>query len=167
MRDIGRLYKDDAGTSVMVEYILSIVIMSIFFSMVVLLMNSMINNADRIVKDQELGVVAYDISNRVSSFSQTLSANQYLSDYQTSTVSAYSEVIDLPDLVGGKPYTLTTSSSYDSGWIGTIKVSDSQNPHVNRSVSFASAYEVEAATFSSNSANLKIYYSSGKIKVGY
>jgi type II secretory pathway pseudopilin PulG len=173
MRGLSHLYEDDAGVSVMIEYIFAIVIMSVLFTMVVLLMNSMINNSDNIVTEQELGIVAHDISNRMSSFSQKISADQYVSDYQTNTVSENSKTIDLPDLVGGKPYTIDISCdsvTYPGTYTGTVKVSYSQNPNINRSVSFASAYEVEATTFSSNSADLKIYYDDsgvGKIKVGY
>jgi type II secretory pathway pseudopilin PulG len=169
MRGLSHLYEDDAGVSVMIEYIFAIVIMSVLFTMVVLLMNSMINNSDNIVTEQELGIVAHDISNRMSSFSQKISADQYVSDYQTNTVSENSKTIDLPDLVGGKPYTIAISYDFVTD-TGTVKVSYSQNPNINRSVSFASAYEVEATTFSSNSADLKIYYDDsgvGKIKVGY
>lgn len=166
MRDFHHLCEDDTGVAILVEYILSIVIMAMFFSIMVLVMNSMITNADSIVVEQELGVVAHDITNRITSFSQTVSASKYQSDYLKRDVSVYGESIDLPDLVGGKPYTLTTS--YDSSSkIGTVKVIYGLNPNINRTVSFTSDIEVDVTTVSSNGADLKIYYNSGKIKVGY
>lgn len=131
--------------------------MAVFFSIVCLMMNSMINNADEIVVGQELGVVAHDIANRISGFSQTVSANEYHSDYWINDVSKYNETIDLPDLVGGKPYTIETS--YESGTkTGTVKVSYGMNANVNRSVSFRSTIPVAVKTISSTDANPKIYY---------
>jgi hypothetical protein len=158
MRRFGRLYEDDSGTSVMVEYILAIVIMSMFFSLMVLVMNSMINNSDQIVVGQELGIVANDVANRISGFSQMVNASNYNSIYLSNDVSTYNETIDLPDLVGGKPYTIVTD--YDgSTKTGTIKVSYGMNSNVNRSVSFRTAIPIAAgSTISSSSANPKIYY---------
>ncbi len=142
----------------MVEYILSIIIMAVFFSVICLLVNSMINNADQIVVEQELGVVAHDIANRISGFSQTVSANQHQSIDWESDVSGYSELIDLPDLVGGKPYTIETT--YDPGTLTyTVKVSYGMNPNVYRSVSFRSAIDVVVpAMIASTSANPQIKY---------
>lgn len=131
--------------------------MAVFFSVICLLVNSMINNADQIVVEQELGVVAHDIANRISGFSQTVSANQHQSIDWESDVSGYSELIDLPDLVGGKPYTIETT--YDPATLTyTVKVSYGMNANVYRSVSFRSAIDVVPAMISSTSANTKIYY---------
>ena len=165
MRGFGRLYEDDAGTSVMIEYILAIVIMAMFFSIVVLMLSSMINNSDQIVVDGELGIVAHDVANSISEFSQTVNSSKYNSVYWSSDVSAYNEILDLPDLVGGKPYTLVTS--YDAGTrTGTVKVSYGMNDNVNCSVSFRTAIPVAASTISSNSANPRVYYDPNNGPIG-
>jgi hypothetical protein len=130
-----------------------------FFTIVVLMMNSMINNADAIVVGQELGVVAHDVANRISGFSQMASVSQYNDNSWRSVVTGagYDETIDLPDLVGGKPYKIETS--YDPvSETGTVKVSYDVNSNVNRSVSFRSAIRVAPATISSTGANPRIYY---------
>ncbi len=91
--------------------------------------------------DQELGIVAHDVSNRISELLPD-GLSQPANIIATTGVAMslnIMKVIDLPDLVGGKPYTLVTS--YDAGTkTGTVKVSYGMNDNVNRSVSFRIRY---------------------------
>jgi hypothetical protein len=164
MRTFDSLSNDDSGASVLVEYVFIIVIMATFFTMFLLLVNSTIRNTDEVIVGQELGIVANDIANRISEFSNKVSIFTYNSTHWTSNVSGYSEAIDLPELAQGKQYSIKIKYNDNSG-TGNITVYYGSNYNINRTVSFQSGTKVAETTISSTDANPQIYFVSNTIRV--
>lgn len=157
---------DDSGASVMIEYILIIMIMASFFTIFLLLLNNIIGNANSVVIGQELDVIANDMANRIVSFSGKTGIDQYNSTYWASGVSSNTEEIDLPDMVGGKPYLIQIAYS-DSDGTGTVKVTYGDDHSINRTAYFRSGIKVVPSTMASTGSNPRIYYDAtqGAIKL--
>jgi hypothetical protein len=157
MRANNSLSSDNSGVSVLIEYIFIIMITATFFAMFLLLVNATIRNTDQIVVGQELGIVANDVTNRISYFSSKVNNYMHNSPYWTSNVSGYSEAIDLPELAQGKQYFVVIKYN-DSSKTGNVTVYYGSNTNINRTVSFRSGTNVANTTISSTDTSPKIYY---------
>lgn len=148
---------DDSGANILVEYVFMIVIMAIFFSVFLLMMNTVIGNANRVVIGQELGVVANDVANRIVAFSGKIGIDQHDNTYWASDVSDDTEEIDLPDMVNGKPYYVQVTYS-DSTQSGAVTVVYGDDYSINSTAHFRSAVRVIPSKISSTDNNPGIYY---------
>lgn len=151
------MINDETGTNILIEYMFLIVIMAVLFSYFILVLFSVMNNSDSIIIGQELGVIGNDLANRIAGFSTKVNIYEYDSDQWESDVSAYSENIYLPELVGNKPYSIKIT--YDQGArTGRILVTYQSNTNINRTVEFRSTVDVIETTIDSTGLQPRIFY---------
>lgn len=157
---------DDSGASVLIEYMFLIVIMAIFFTMFLFLLNTVIVNSNRVVIMQELDIVANDVANRIVAFSGKVAIEQYNNTYWASDVSSNTEEIELPDMVNGKPYNVQVTYS-DSTGAYAVKVTYGDDYSINSTAHFRSGTKVTPSMINSTGYNPRIYYekTEGSIKL--
>lgn len=143
------MIKDDTGVSVLLEYIMSIVIMSVLFATLMVVLNSVIFSTDHTVTEPQMAIIANDIANQISGFSNEVNFNQYSDSSWNGGMSAYSSSLQLPDLAQDKQYAITIT--YDgAARTGYIAIWLTTNPNINRTTSFSSAVKVAPTTFYNN-----------------
>lgn len=160
------LARDDHGASILLEYIFSIVITSILFAVLLLVMNSLLYTTDMVITEPQLSIIANDIANQVSSFSNEVSFNRYAGSSWNGDMSGYNTTLLLPDLVQDKQYAvnITYDEATDVGFVMVWLVS---SPNINETTSFSSAIKVTGKTFYNNidRGTIAYYVASQSIEV--
>jgi len=143
------MIRDDRGASILLEYIMSIVITAVLFSVMLVILNSVILNTDKVVTEPQLAIIANDIANQVSSFSNEVNFNRYNDSSWNSGMSRYNSTLLLPELAQDKEYVINIH--YDNAnRAGYVRVSLESNPGINRTSSFHSAVKVADTMFYNN-----------------
>jgi ABC-type enterochelin transport system permease subunit len=157
---------DDSGTNILIEYMLLIVIMALFFSFFILMLYNMMTDSNRIIVGQELGVIANDMANRITEFSAKVNVYQHDDSYWESDISGYEEEVNVPGLVEGKTYTIDVTYD-DVAQTGKVLVTYGPDYSINRTVTFRSVTRVVASRVSSTDSNPRMIYDSvpGHIRV--
>lgn len=143
------MIRDDRGASILLEYIMSIVITAVLFSVMLVILNSVIFNTDRVITEPQMAIIANDIANQISSFSNEVNFNRYNDSCRNSGMSGYDSTLLLPELAQDKEYVINIH--YDNAnQAGYVKVSLESNPGVNRTSSFHSDVKVAESMFYNN-----------------
>lgn len=158
------LIRDDLGVNITLEYIFSLMVMIILFSMMVLTIGNIQTNSDRIVLKEEFDIIANDLANRISAFSNEVDLSEQTSTNRQIIVNSNMVYFDLPELVQGKQYDV--SITYDpSLHTGTVKVTYMSNVNIYSTAMFYSPIPVDERSFYSQQGRYGIFYESGKIVV--
>lgn len=162
------LFKDDdQGTNILIEYILSITITAILFTMLLLMLNNTISTTNQMVMNEELGIIAGDISSRLSAASSEIYMNRYSDANYTSTVSDYTTTVDLPMLSQGEAY-MVDLKFFDANQTGYVTVSAYSSGAASKTAAFHSNITVQDSTFICNGNTGIIHYDSSGINLtGY
>lgn len=149
--------RDVSGVNITLEYIFSLMIMVILFTIMVLIIGDIQSNSDRIVLKEEFDIISNDLANRISAFSSELYISDRTETYRQVTVSENVLYFDLPELVNGKQYNaiITYDSDLD---IGTIKVVSMDNVNIYSTATFYSQIEVQDSSFYSQQGKYSLYY---------
>jgi hypothetical protein len=151
------MLNDDAGTNILIEYTLGLCVLAALFVMLILILNQTIRDSNTIVLDEQLGIIANQLSNRISTFSTEVNLSKFNDPYYSTSISDYTESIDLPPIAQGDQYIIEIKY-YDDAKIGYVNVSYGLNYNINRSATFQSTIDVD---------DNKIYYSNGKGTIKY
>ncbi|WP_148266616.1 DUF7266 family protein [Methanocella arvoryzae] len=161
----GDRIKDDSGTSILIEYILSLTITAILFTILLLLLGNVISTTERVILDEQLGIIAGDIANRLALASTNVYNNQYNDNYYGNLIADYTVILDLPPAVRGDHYLIQINYS-DASKTGTVKVAWGSNVDVNRTATFHSDTGVANTTLFYNTGNKgKIFYPDSNSKI--
>jgi hypothetical protein len=151
------MLNDDSGTNILIEYTLSFCVLAALFVMLILLLNQTINDSNTIVLDEQLGIIANQLSNRISTFASEVNLSTNDDKYYSTSVTGFTESIDLPPIAQGNQYIIEIEY-YPGAKIGYVNVSYGLNYNVNRSATFQSNIKVESNKF---------YYMNGKGTISY
>jgi hypothetical protein len=158
--------RDDSGVNITLEYMFSLMVMVILFSMMVLIIGNIQTNSDRIVLKEEFDIISNDVANRISAFSNEVYLSEQTGTNRQVIVDDNMIYFDLPELVQGKQYNV--SIIYDPSLnTGTVKVTYMSNVNIFSTASFYSHIAVKNSSFYSQQGKYNIYFnkSSGEIEV--
>jgi hypothetical protein len=159
---VKKILQDENGTNIVLEYIFSLVIASILFTILLMSLQDLTNNTDRVVLKEEFDIISNDIANRITKFSNDVVNNKY--DYASSSITSHEETFDLPELVRGKQYRVNVTYD-DSKDLGTIKITYEANVNVYSIATFQSPVFVNTTSFYSSEKDCKISYDSVNKKI--
>lgn len=163
MREHG--INDDTGTSALIEYILSVSITAMLFAILIVLLGNVISSTEQVILDEQLGIIAGDIANRLELASIDVYNNQYMDNYYSNQISGCTVILELPPAVREDHYVIQINYS-DVTKTGTVKVTSGSNGNVNRTATFYSDIGVADTTFTYNLGNKgKISYPDGNSKI--
>ncbi|WP_424357868.1 hypothetical protein [Methanocella sp. MCL-LM] len=154
--------KDDAGASLLVEYMLTIIIAAILFSVLLLNLQSIIAKSDQIIMGEELDIAASIIANQLSDYSNELQLNEYTGDYslaayQVAASSASARQFDIPRPYSGKQYIVEIIPD-NAAQRGKVKVIYASDPDIYTIATYNTQYPVDACTIICNTYNLEINF---------
>lgn len=158
--------QNDKGVSVVIEYILSLVITSMLFTILILSSSNTLRTTNQVVTNEQLGIIAGDIANSISIFSSNIYNNQYMDNYYYNSELSYTTMIDLPPTAQGDQY-VAQIYYFPVNNSGFVKVIYGLNYNINRTASFYSNVSIANYTLYYNGNNVKIYYPDidGKINI--
>ncbi len=140
------MMRDDRGASILLEYILSIVITSVLFAVLLLVLNSLLFNTDTVITEPQLTIIANDIANQLSSFANEVNFNRHADSGWNGDMSDYSTTMLLPDLVQDKQYAVRLTYD-DTTHVGNITIWLTSNPDINQTMTYNSPVKVAETTF--------------------
>jgi hypothetical protein len=150
--------ENDDGVNILLEYLFSLTVMVILFSLMVMTIGSIMNNTDRIVLKEEFDIVSNDLSNRITAFSDEILMTQQTGMNVSSTVDDHTAYFDLPELVSGKQYVVEITYD-DSLKAGKVKVTYEGNTNVYSIATFNSTVKVKnGVKFYSQQGKYGLYY---------
>jgi hypothetical protein len=162
------LTRDDSGVNITLEYIFSLMIMVILFSMMVLTIGNIQTNSDRIVLKEEFDIISNDLANRISAFSNEVYLSNQTGTNRQVIVNNNIVYFDLPELVQGKQYNVSiTYNDTAIPYSGTVRVTYMSNVNVYSTATFYSHIPVNNSSFYSQQGKYYIFFekASGQIKV--
>lgn len=156
------LWKDDSGVNILLEFLFSLIMVVILFTIMMLVIGNIISSSDRIVLKEEFDIIANDLANRISAFSSEVYLNDHKGSFDSTVVSDKAAYFDLPEPVKGRQYQVDIT--YDQGSkIGTVKVSYVSDSNVYSIATFPSEIKVEQYSFNSHQGKYEIYYDNDKM----
>jgi hypothetical protein len=158
------LLKDDSGVNILLEFIFSLVVMVILFTLMLLFISNIISNSDRTILTEEYDIIANDVANRMSAFSSEVYLNDQKGSYDSTVVENHVVYFDLPEPINNKQYQVEISYTNK---MGTVRVSYVSDSTIYSIATFYSYIPVEDNSFNSHQGRYSIYYkmSDNKIKV--
>lgn len=162
------MIKDDRGTNILIEYILTLCILAILFAVLLTTVNTTLRNANTSVVGEQLEIIANDIANRISVFSNEVALSQSTNAHYTTTVSDYTATFELVALTQGDQYYIEITSTWDNVnniWMGKVKVSYVPTPTIYKEITFRSHYEVTSIPFYNTNGEGEIHFDGTKITI--
>lgn len=165
--------RDDSGASMLLEYVFTITISALLFTMLLMNLGSIMDKSDRIVMGEEMDIAANIVANQLTDYSNELYLNDitlslppsgYSSLYSMAvTQDASFRYFNLPKPYSGKQYTIEvwdSGESYigESLQRGIVKVSYVSDPSVYSIANFNSPIPIKPDTIICNSYSMKISY---------
>lgn len=144
------------GASVVIEYILSLVITSMLFTIIILLSSNTIRMTNQVVMNEQFGIIAGDVANRITLFSSNIYNNQYADNYYHTTDLRYTTIMDLPPATQGDQY-IVDVNYFPGNKTGFVKVTYGLNYNINRTTLFYSNVTITDSRFYSDN-DVKICY---------
>jgi hypothetical protein len=159
--------KNDNGVNILLEYLFSLMVMVILFSLMIMTIGNVMNNTDRIVLKEEFDIVANDLANRITAFSDEITLTKQTAGINsTTTVDSHTVYFDLPELVSGKQYVVDVSYN-NTLKSGTVTVTYASNINIYSIATFNTTIPVNSCHFYSQQGKYGIYYlSNNTIDVG-
>lgn len=148
---------DDSGANILLEYIYTLIVTMVLFSIIVLLIANMRSVSDSIALKEELDIVANDVADRLSAFTCNAYMNSQPDVNSTAIIQGQGVYFDLPELVEGKQYNVNITYS-DSQKVGTVVVSYVSNTNVYSTATFKAMEPVKNVSFNSQDGRYGIYY---------
>jgi hypothetical protein len=155
------LKKDDTGVSVMVEYLMTLAITMVLFTIFLLLIQNTLDTTDRIALKEEFDIISNDIASRISAFSSENSLAGQGTSISTTTVNEQKVIFSLPQLVNGKQYNIKIEYYGDDS--GKVIVTYVSNSNIYSEATFYSTVEVEPVSFNSQPGQYSLVYDDSKI----
>lgn len=162
------LLKDDSGVTIILEFIFSLVVMVILFTIMMLVLGNIIENGNHVALKEEYDIIANDVANRVSAFSSEVYLNDQKGTYESTTIGSQVLYFDLPEPVNGKQYQVDVS--YDAGkQTGTVRVSAVADSTIYSTATFRSVKTVAQSSFNSQPERYEMSYDpvTKTVSVGY
>jgi len=151
-------HKDGDGVSVMVEYLMTLAITMVLFTIFLLYIQNTLDTTDRIALKEEFDIISNDVANRISAFSsenELAGESTLISD---TVVDKQKVVFSLPQLVNGKQYNIDVD--YDStNKKGIVTVTYVSNSNIFSKATFYSDVEVNDVSFNSQPGQYSLVYS--------
>jgi hypothetical protein len=135
------LPNDDSGVNIILEYLFTLVVMVILFSMMIMTIGNVMDTTDRIVLKEEFDIIANDIANRISAYSSEVYIINGSGTDDCTFVDDHVVYFDLPELVQGKQYQVSIDYDTDENQ-GTVKVTYEKNVNVYSTAYFTSKIPV-------------------------
>ncbi|MCD1294741.1 hypothetical protein CUJ83_06980 [Methanocella sp. CWC-04] len=156
--------KDETGVNVVVEYIFTLIIMSVLLTILLMTLNSVISTSDRLVLKEEFDIISNDFAGRITCVSNEIYMNGYTDEHTNTTATGYGLYFELPKLVKGKQYIVNVT--YDAATrSGDVIITYEANSGVTSAASFSSVVPVEETFFYSSDAPGHIYYNGSTIVI--
>lgn len=153
--------REDSGASILIEYIFTITILSVLFTMIILYLGTTMTRSDRIVMSEELDITASIIANQLSHYSNELQLNDITlqsPNYAELTYLAATKVSErtfiVPRPYGNKQYSIKVED-LGSGR-GRVTVTYLSDETINTVTTFSSPVPVEDNTIICNTYNIKV-----------
>ena len=153
---------DDSGASMLLEYVLTIIISTLLFTVLLMNLGSIMNKSDQIVMGEELDISASIVANQLGDYSNelflndiTLHTNNYDSIYSMAATQNSYRCFNLPRPYSGRQYSIEVQ---DLGGRGKVIVTYLSDPTINSVSTFNSSVPVIPKTIVCNSYNMKIRY---------
>lgn len=156
------LNKDESGASLLIEYVFTIVIAAILFSVLLLNLQSILTKSDQIIMGEELDIAANIIANQLSDYSNELQLNKYTGDYSLAmyplgVTKASARHFDIPRPYSGKQYIVEVSPGTGTQR-GKVKVIYASDPDIYSVATFNAQYPIYACTIVCNTYSLEINF---------
>lgn len=151
------MLNDSTGTNILIEYTLTFCVLAALFVVLLLMLNQTIRNSNSIVLDEQLGIIANQLSNRISTFSSEVNISTFNNVNYSTSVTSYTESLELPPIAQGDQY-IVEIKYYPGLNIGYVNVSYGLNIYVNRSATFQSKIFVQDSKFYSMNSKGTISY---------
>lgn len=158
---------DDSGVNILLEYLFTLIVMVMLFSIMVLTINNVMDISDRIVLKEEFDIISNDVANRISAFSSEIYLNNKMNMNSTTLVDNQRAYFELPELVRGKQYKVDVT--YDNSLrYGKVVVSYASNSNIYSSTTFTTMLPVSNTSFYSQQNRYDLYYDrmNNKIEIG-
>lgn len=154
--------KDETGASLLIEYILTIVIAAILFTLLLLNLQAIMTKSDRIVMGEEMDIAASIIANQISDYSNELMLNEYTGDF---AAAGYPDVpaitisrgFKVPKPYGERQYIVEVTPD-PTGDRGKVKVMYGSDPDLYTIVTYNSQYPIEPCKITCNTYDLIIEF---------
>lgn len=150
--------KDDSGSNLMIEYILTIAIAALLFSVLLSCFQSIITKSDQIIMSEEMDIVGSIIANQLTDYSNQLRLNDYTGIYSQANSMSSNRYFDVPKPYSGKQYQIQVSDQVINvnEHMGRVKIIYVSNPNIYSIYTFNSPYEVQPKTITCNTYRLKV-----------
>lgn len=165
--------KDDSGVNILLEYLFSLIVTVILFTILILLIGNIMDVSDHIALKEEYDIISNDVANRISAYSSEVYLNDQRGVYDSTVVSVESTYFDLPEPMSNKQYQVDVDYTPAAGakpeyW--TVKVSSTSDSSIYSTATFTSNIDVRTpVSFNSHQGQYRIYYdrTNQQIIVGY
>ncbi len=156
--------EDESGVNILLEYIYTLIVTMVLFTIIVLMVANMKGVSDSIAIEEQLDVIANDVADRLSAFTSNVYMNSQQDDSFKAIIAGHSVYFELPQLVEGKQYSINISTS---GTLGTVVVSYASNSNVKSAATFKALVPVKNATLYSQDGAYGIYYDGNVVEMRY
>lgn len=154
---------DNSGASVLLEYILTIIISTLLFTVLLMNLGSIMNKSDQIVMGEELDIAASIVANQLGDYSNELFLNDITLHPNYDSNSIYSmaatqnsyRCFNLPRPYAGRQYSIEVQ---DLGGRGKVIVTYLSDPGIKSVSTFNSSVPVIPKIIVCNSYNMKMKY---------
>ena len=155
---------DDSGASILLEYVLTIIISTLLFTVLLMNLGSIMDKSDQIVMGEEMDIAASIVANQLGDYSNelflndiTLHTNNYDPDsiYSMAATQNSYRCFNLPRPYSGRQYSIEVQ---DLGGSGKVIVTYISDPSIKSVSTFNSPVRVTPKIIVCNSYNMKIRF---------
>jgi hypothetical protein len=148
------LLVDDSGANIIIEYVLNLAIMTVLFTVIILMYQSMMTQSNNSVMNEELKIYANDFSNRIVIFDRMVN----LTVAQGGSVDNLETTFETPGTILGNAYNIKINGN-------SVEVYSADKYSSSVKAGFSTKYQVDTAFLTSASQSHTIRYVNGKIEV--
>jgi hypothetical protein len=159
--------KDDSGVSVMVEYLMTLAITMVLFTIFLLFIQNTLDTTDRIALKEEFDIISNDVASRISAFSSENNLAGQSTSISNTVVDEQKVVFSLPQLVNGKQYNIKVDHPTGTNQ-GTVTVTYVSNSNIYSTATFYSDLNVKtnpASSFNSQPGQYSLTYDKASSKI--
>lgn len=161
MTRVKPLKKDDSGSSLLMEYIFTIIIAALLFSVLLLTLQSIITRSNQVLMSQETDLAASIVANQLSDYSNDIWLNTYGNGVVSLTeAGAGAKYFNLSKPDSGKQYSVKVAHDPGFSGRGIVTVTYLADPTVYSTYTFNSPIPVEDKLLYCNTYHLKVSYES-------
>jgi len=156
--------KDESGVNILLEYIYTLIVTMVLFTIIVLMVANMKGVSDSIAIKEQLDVIANDVADRLSAFTSNVYMNSQKDDNSMAIIAGHGVYFELPQLVEGKHYSINIYSSDNRG---TVEVTFALDSNVKSTATFKALVPVKNTTLYSQDGEYGIYYDGSVVEMRY